>query len=97
MYWLAERTPASRFIYNVAQRSPWEAKYARSELMRDLKRNTPAMLVVQTRDVFPSVTGNSLDSRDSLPGFPELEEFMASQYVFRRRIEDFDLYSRVSQ
>jgi hypothetical protein len=93
VYWLAEREPATRFIYNVAQRSPWQAGYARQELMRDLSRNTPAMIVVQARDVFPSVTGNALDSRDSLPAFPELDRLLASKYVFRKSIEDFDIYA----
>ncbi len=93
VYWLAEREPATRFIYNVAQRSPWQAGYARQELMRDLARNTPAMIVVQARDVFPSVTGNALDSRDSLPAFPELDRLLASKYVFRKSIEDFDIYA----
>ncbi len=94
IYWLAEREPATRFIYNVAQRSPWQASYARRELMRDLKAKPPAMIVVQSRDVFPSVTGNALDSRDSLPSFPELDALIANGYAFAHRIEDFDLYVR---
>jgi hypothetical protein len=97
VYWLSERQPSSRFIYNVPQRSPWQAKYARRELMRDLTRDTPATIVVQTRDVFPSVTGNALDSRDSLPSFPELDEFISSKYVFRKRLEDFDIYALARQ
>jgi hypothetical protein len=97
VYWLSEREPSTRFIYNVPQRSPWQAKYARRELMRDLTRDTPATIVVQTRDVFPSVTGNALDSRDSLPSFPELDEFISSKYVFRKRVEDFDIYALARQ
>ena len=49
--------------------------------------------MAQSRDVFPSVTGNALDSRDSLPAFPELDRLLASKYVFRKSIEDFDIYA----
>jgi hypothetical protein len=94
IYWLSGREPASRFIYNVAQRSPWEMQYARRELLADLARNKPALVVVQSRDVFPSVTGDALDSRDSLPGFPELQRLIDSQYTFSKKVEDFDLYTR---
>src|SRR6185436_15012504 len=72
VYFLAERRPASRFIYNVPQRVTWERDYARAELMRDLEASKPAAIVVQRHDVFPAVTGDALDSRDSLPFFPEL-------------------------
>lgn len=94
IYWLSGRAPSSRFIYNVAQRSPWQADYARKELMADLRHEPPALVVVQSRDVFPSVTGDHLDSRDSLPGFPELDAWLRSGYVLSNKLEDFDLYTR---
>ena len=95
IYWFSERAPATRFIYDVAQRCEWQKDYARSELMHDLKRNRPAMVIVQHNDVFPSVTGHVLDSHDELPGFPELNGFIAHDYEFLKRVEDFDLYQRV--
>lgn len=95
---------SSRFIWSlvstlglVVAQACSGSKYARRELMRDLMRDTPASIVVQTRDVFPSVTGNALDSRDSLPSFPELDEFISSKYVFRKRVEDFDIYALARQ
>jgi hypothetical protein len=94
IYWLSGRPPASRFIYNVAQRSPWQARTARRALMTDLGRNSPVMIVVQSRDVFPSVTGDTIDSRDSLAGFPELDQLLSSRYELTRKIEDFDIYMR---
>jgi hypothetical protein len=93
VYWLAEREPASRFIYNVPQRCPWEAKHARQLLMRDLSKRTPSIIVLQRRDVFPSVTGNELDSKDSIESFPEFERFL-SRYRLLRKIEDFEIYAR---
>jgi Dolichyl-phosphate-mannose-protein mannosyltransferase len=94
IYWFAEREPASRFIYDVAQRSEWQKGYARAELLRDLHAHVPAMIIVQHNDVFPSVTGHAWDSHDELPGFPELAGFIDHQYELVKRIEDFDLYQR---
>ena len=94
IYWFAERAPASRFIYNVAQRSEWQKDYARRELMNDLKKQPPKLFIVQYHDVFPSVTGHALDSRDELPGFPELDGYLKDGYELVKRIEDFDLYQR---
>jgi len=94
IYWFSERAPSSRFIYDVPQRSEWQKDYARRELMADLHRRVPALVVVQHNDVFPSVTGHALDSHDELPGFPELYGFIESDYEFIKRIEDFDIYER---
>ena len=94
IYWFSERAPASRFIYDVAQRCEWQQDYARRELMHDLDQTHPAMVIVQHNDVFPSVTGHVLDSHDELPGFPALRSFIADHYEFVKRIEDFDLYQR---
>ncbi|MET0794390.1 MAG: glycosyltransferase family 39 protein [Polyangiaceae bacterium] len=94
IYWFSERAPASRFIYDVPQRSEWQKDYARRELMQDLLKNRPAMVIVQHNDVFPSVTGHVLDSHDELVGFPELNGFIDDGYEFIKRIEDFDLYQR---
>jgi hypothetical protein len=94
IYWFAERAPATRFIYDVPQRSEWQKDYARRELMHDLNRNRPALIVVQHNDVFPSVTGHPFDSHDELPGFPELKNLIDGGYELVKRIEDFDLYQR---
>jgi len=94
IYWLSERNPASRYIYNVAQRSSWESDYARRSLMDDLWRARPKVIVVQGRDVFPSVTGTNTDSRDELSGFPELYALMTAEYELAARVDDFDVYQR---
>ncbi|MES1174689.1 MAG: glycosyltransferase family 39 protein [Myxococcales bacterium] len=96
IYWFSERAPATRFIYDVPQRSEWQKDYARRELMRDLNQSRPAMVIVQHNDVFPSVTGHLFDSHDELPGFPELKAFIDNRYEFVKRIEDFDIYQRTA-
>src|SRR5450755_2076857 len=46
IYWLAERPPSSRFIYDVPQRTEWQKGYARAELLRDLSQQPPALIIV---------------------------------------------------
>jgi hypothetical protein len=93
-YFLAERPLASRWTYSVPQRTPWQRDYSRRELLKDLSRNRPKVIVVERRDVFPSVTGSPLDSRDELPNFPELQSLIENQYRKVREIEDFEIYER---
>jgi len=94
IYWLAQRPLASRFIYNVPQRSEWQRAYARAELMRDLQKNKPTIFIVEHNDVFPSVTGHILDSQGELRAFPELQQFVLADYELVKQIEDFDIYQR---
>jgi hypothetical protein len=96
IYWLSERSPASRFIYNVPQRVTWNQAYARTELLRDLRRSPPAAIVVQRHDVFPMVTGGHADSQESLPSFPELAKLLDEGYTKTTTIEDFDVFERRS-
>jgi hypothetical protein len=92
IYWLAQRPAASRFIYNVPQRTEWERDYARRALMRELESTPPALIVVQRNDVFPAVTGRITDSRQELETFPELQQLLSTRYRPIEEIEDFELY-----
>jgi len=94
IYWLSERRPASRYIYNVPQRARWERGRARTELLADLRATPPAVVAVQTGDVFPAVTGDNLDSRNALWGFQELSSLLDEQYHFVTEVSGFDLYER---
>ena len=94
IYFLAERPLASRFTYNVPQRTEWQRAQSRRELLRELSLNRPKLIVVQRRDVFGSVTGSALDSKDELPNFPELKLLIESQFRKVKEIEDFEIYER---
>lgn len=94
IHWLADRPPSSRFIYDVPQRTTWQREHARSELMRDLKQRPPHAIVVQRNDIFPMVTGNTLDSRRELPNFPELATLVERDYELATTVEDFEIYLR---
>lgn len=92
IYDLADRRPATRFLYDVPQRVEWAKAALRDVMMRDLAAAPPAAIVVERRDVFPMVTGSTLDSADSLPDFPALQGLIASRYRRETTIEDFDVY-----
>jgi hypothetical protein len=92
MYDLAERAPASRYLYDVPQRVTWAKAQHRAALMADLEATRPAAIVVEHRDVFPMVTGDAVDSADTLRDFRPLADLLARRYVRATTIEDFDVY-----
>lgn len=97
IYLFSKRAPASRFIYNVPQRAAWQGKEARSMLLGDLKRRPPQVIVVERRDIFPSVVGNALDSAASLEQFVELSTLIRDGYSLARQTERFDVYQKTQQ
>jgi hypothetical protein len=60
--------------------------------MRDLEAGPPAAIVVERRDVFPMVTGDAIDSADTLKGFPALSDLLESRYDLETTIDHFDIY-----
>ena len=62
--------------------------------MEDLRRHPPEAIVVQRNDVFPMVTGDTLDSRRSLAGFPALAKLIDDGYELNGTVEDFALFLR---
>jgi hypothetical protein len=94
VYYRANRLPGSRFIYNVPQRGAWSKSWSRPALMADLDRSKPKIIAVLRHDIFPVVTGDLLDSTQSLQGFPELLELLSLRYSLVEQLQDFDLYRR---
>ncbi|MET0592684.1 MAG: hypothetical protein ABW133_08295 [Polyangiaceae bacterium] len=92
IYDMAERRPATRYIYNVPQRVAWAKDATREQLMADLDLRPPKAIVVEHRDVFPVVTGDALDSADTLKKFPALDARINDRYSLATKIEDFDIY-----
>lgn len=98
LYELADRRPASRWIYNVPQRLDWAYRErARDELMRDLAREPAAAIVVVANDVWTGVTGSRRDSVAELEGFPALRRLLAAGYRRVWQIEDLTAYLPVSR
>lgn len=97
IYWLSDRKPSSRFIYNVPQRTRWERTRARSELLQDLATNPPAVIVVQRNDYFSFVTGSNLDSKGELNEFPELLRVIDRDFTYSTSVGQFEIYERRSK
>jgi hypothetical protein len=64
--------------------------------MRDLGSTPPGAIVVEYGDVFFHVTGDTFDSAESLPGFPELFAFVERNYRYEVSVGKFDVYLRRS-
>lgn len=96
IYWLSGREPASRYIYNVPQRCAWSQERTRAELLTELEGSPPKVIVVQSGDVLPGVTGNAQDSATALNSFPELGALLRDHFKRQERIANFDLYVRVT-
>lgn len=91
IYDQADRRPASRFLYNVPQRVAWSKAPMRATLLRDLADHPPAAVVVEHRDVFPMVTGDAIDSADTLYDFWDFYVFL-QKYKLYMKVEDLDIY-----
>jgi hypothetical protein len=94
IYHRSGRRPASRFIYNVPQRSEWGRDAARSELIEDLNESQPSAIITLKRDRFPYVVGNDLDSEESLATFPQLSHLIDDRYKSVVVAEDLTVYMR---
>lgn len=94
IYWITGRRPATRFIYDVPQRSQWQTEYSQKLFMDEVVHNQPTVVVVQHNDVFPGVTGYMTDSAGDLKRFTALESYLETNFEYTTTIEDFDLYRR---
>ncbi len=91
IYDLAERPSASRFLYNVPQRVTWSKADMRKTLLEDLAKTPPAAVVVEHHDVFPMVTGDTIDSADTLFDFWDFFVFL-QKYELIEKAGDLDVY-----
>ncbi len=95
LYTMARRRPASRYVYNVPQRLAWRHRdRARRQLLDELRSDPPYAIVVVAHDVREGVTGNRLDSRAELDGFPELRRLLERDYAPVWHLEDLTIFSR---
>jgi hypothetical protein len=94
VYWYSGRQPATRFIYNVAQRSHWQTETSQRLFIEEVRARNPRLVIVQHNDVFPGVTGFVSDSFADLPRFTALDEYVRERYAFVVTIDDFDVHER---
>jgi hypothetical protein len=94
LYAESGRAVASRYIYNVAQRTPWSSDRARSELMVDLARSNPEVILVEHRDFVDGVVGLMVDSVFDMHEFAALRGFITTHYTRAATLGRFDVYRR---
>jgi len=92
IYELSDRSPASRFVYNIPQRTKWSSHFARNTLMKDLDRNRPAVIVVEHEDRVPFVMGNNMDSAEVLTKFEALKKLISTSYRHEISTGNLDLF-----
>lgn len=92
MYDIAERRAATRYIYDVPQRVSWAKEEHRRILMDDLRKNPPAAIVLEHWDVIPMVTGDGIDSADTLRDFHDLRKLVEERYELTKKGGKFDIY-----
>jgi hypothetical protein len=94
IYFMADRPPATRFIYTVPLVTAWSPPEWRQEVLSDIARKQPAFVVVAHNDYLPWMTGRSDDSAGQLAGFTELYEVLSDQYEPTERLGDFAILER---
>ncbi len=94
VYYLAGRQNASRFIHNFPFRCGWTDPRFGSELLNSLIDTRPSYVLLVRNDPSWWATGTWDDSVKSLREYPEIERFIADNYSFDRRIEDFLIFRR---
>ncbi|MEJ2745345.1 MAG: glycosyltransferase family 39 protein [bacterium] len=94
VYYLADRKNASRFIHNFPFLCDWTPPRFGDELLSDLNKNKPRLILVLRNDPAWWATGTYEDSLERLRRYPALERFIADNYAFDRGIEDFLIFRR---
>lgn len=94
IYWFTGRRPATRFIYNVPQRSNWQTDVSQQLFIDEVRARAPRVIIVQHNDVFPGVTGDVTDSAADLAKFDALRRYVESEFEFVATLDDFDILSR---
>lgn len=92
IYFLAELSSASRFLYNFPLYGAFGWLEFRDQLVADLEQNEPKYIVIVQNDAIPWVTGTNNDSLAAFLDFQELRNLVSEHYMFETQIEDFYLY-----
>jgi hypothetical protein len=95
VYFLAERTCASRFIYNFPLYGDFGWPELRDEFLAEMDAAPPLYLVVVHGDAMPWVTGTGKDSADALKEFEGLSGLLDSRYRWEADVEGFAFHRRI--
>lgn len=94
VYFMSQRRPVTRFIYNYPMFTSFYRQSYRDELMTGLTANPPAVFVVQHEDRTPHVSAHNHDSAEILATFDDLRKFVENRYRPDASVGRFDVYFR---
>lgn len=94
VYYLADRRNASRFIHNFPFQCDWTPARFGDDLLADLERTMPALILVVRNDPAWWATGTYEDSLGRLGKYPEMRRFLADNYSFEKGIQDFLIFRK---
>lgn len=94
VYLLSGRLPPTRFFFNVPVGVTFAPPAWRDELLRDLGRRPPVLVLVLRNDAIPWASGRADDSEAQLRSWPELNGWLQAHYRSEAQIEDFTIYRR---
>jgi hypothetical protein len=94
VYFLAQRRPVTRFVYNFPMFTAYYRQSYRDEFMAGIAANPPSTFVVEHEDRSPEVSIHNHDSAEILRQFDALKTFLAASYRWRDRIARFEIYFR---
>ncbi len=94
VYFMSQRRPVSRFVYNFPLFAAYYRQSYRDEFMSALRANPPAVFVVQHEDRIPRLAGHNRDSAEVLATFAELRTFIENGFRPQASVKRFDIYFR---
>jgi hypothetical protein len=94
VYFMSQRRPVSRFVYNFPMFAAYYRQSYRDEFMTALRADPPAVFVVQHDDRLPRIAGHNNDSAEVLAMFVQLKTFVENRYRARAKVKRFDVYFR---
>lgn len=95
IYFLTGRPSPTRFVLNLGVIAKWGDSAWKSELMRDVERAKPSLIVVTRGDAVPTITYVDMDSEQYLHNnFQSLDRYIKNKYKQVADFHGFVIYGR---
>lgn len=92
VYYLSGKECASRFIYNFPLYWKKDNKNFRIELISDLNKALPEIILISKNDQLYLLSGYYEDSKQMVERFPEFKQLIKDNYVMDYQSQNFDYY-----
>ena len=97
IYFLSRRYPTTRFLYNLPLLSVFHRSDYQAELLEALQRYLPELIIVESGDVNPEITGERRDSKSFLHDFSELQSLIDTKYELAKTVGVFEIYHLMAE